>query len=132
MRDQLAALCERAEVPLAEARGDAAARNDAVGRAVAAGFFYNVARLDRGGGSFRTIKTGHSVHLHPSSCLAKEEVPPAFVVYHELVRTSKEFVRQATAIKKEWLLELAPHYYKAKDVYLEGESRLKMPIARAP
>ena len=119
VRDQLAALCERAEVALAEAPHDAA-RNDAVGRAITSGFFYNVARLDGKGAGFRTVKGGHAVSIHPSSCLAKEEVPPDFVVYHELVLTSKEFLRCTTRINKAWLTELAPHYYKASDVERGG------------
>jgi len=124
VRDQLVALCQRTEVSLVEHPHDAS-RNDAIGKAITSGFFYNVAKLDKSGGSFRTVKTGHSVFIHPSSCLAKEEVPPAYVVYHELVLTSKEYVRQATAIKKEWLIEVAPQYYKAKDVYgPEGQAKL--------
>ena len=54
-------------------------------------------------------------------------MPPDFVVYHELVLTSKEFVRCASAIKKEWLVELAPHFYKASDV---GSEKAKAVIAR--
>jgi pre-mRNA-splicing factor ATP-dependent RNA helicase DHX16 len=124
VRDQLVALCKRTEVALVEHPHDMS-RNDAIGKAITSGFFYNVARLDKTGGSFRTVKTGHAVFIHPSSCLAKEEIPPAFLVYHELVLTSKEFVRQATAIKKEWLIEVAPHYYKAKDVYgQEGKAKM--------
>ena len=124
VRDQLVALCQRTEVSLVEHPHDAS-RNDAIGKAITSGFFYNVAKLDKSGGSFRTVKTGHSVFIHPSSCLSKEEVPPAYLVYHELVLTSKEYVRQATAIKKEWLIEVAPQYYKAKDVYgPEGQVKL--------
>jgi pre-mRNA-splicing factor ATP-dependent RNA helicase DHX16 len=104
-----------------------AAPHDALGRAITAGFFYNVARLDRSGAGYRTVKRGQAVHLHPSCCLAKEEVPPEFVVYHELVLTSKEFVRCATQIKKEWLVELAPHYYKASDV---GSDKAKAVVVR--
>jgi pre-mRNA-splicing factor ATP-dependent RNA helicase DHX16 len=31
------------------------------------------------------------------------------VVYHELVLTSKEFMRTVSEIKPDWLVELAPH-----------------------
>ena len=52
---------------------------------------------------------------------------PRWVVYHELVFTTKEFMRQIVEIKSEWLVEIAPHYYKKKDV--EDESSKKMPKA---
>ena len=32
-------------------------------------------------------------------------------MYHELVFTSKEYMRQVVEIKPEWLVEIAPHYY---------------------
>jgi hypothetical protein len=36
---------------------------------------------------------------------------PRWLVYHELVFTSKEYMRQVLEIKPEWLIEIAPHYY---------------------
>jgi hypothetical protein len=46
-----------------------------------------------------------SIHIHPSSSLFKAQPPPRFILYYELVLTSKEFARQVMEIKKEWLLE---------------------------
>lgn len=37
-------------------------------KAVAAGFFYNTARLQKDG-SYKTVKHPQTVHLHPSSSL---------------------------------------------------------------
>lgn len=44
--------------------------------------------------------------------------------YHELVFTTKEFMRQVIEIQPSWLVEIAPHYYKAKDIEETGK---KMP-----
>lgn len=123
IREQLAALCERVELQLRSAPGDA----DALGRAVTAGFFYNAAKLQRDG-SYRTVKSRHTVHVHPSSVLAKAELPPKWLIFHELVETSKEYMRQVLTIKPEWLVEVAPHYYKLKDI---AEDTRKMPNAKA-
>lgn len=69
---------------------------------------------------------------------------PRWVIYHELVLTTKEYMRQVckclswfkevlkelilvtdsemlrmmqvTELKPEWLVEIAPHYYQLKDV----------------
>jgi pre-mRNA-splicing factor ATP-dependent RNA helicase DHX16 len=63
------------------------------------------------------------VHIHPSSAL--QEALPRWVIYHELVLTSKEFMRQVIEINPEWLVEIAPHYYKANEI--QDDSKKKMP-----
>ncbi|XP_044476321.1 pre-mRNA-splicing factor ATP-dependent RNA helicase DEAH1-like [Mangifera indica] len=60
------------------------------------------------------VKHPQRVHIHPSSGLA--QVLPRWVVYHELVLTTKEYMRQVTELKPDWLVEIAPHYYQMKDV----------------
>jgi pre-mRNA-splicing factor ATP-dependent RNA helicase DHX16 len=44
------------------------------------------------------------------------EALPKWVIYHELVFTTKEFMRSVIEIQPEWLLEIAPHYYKQSDI----------------
>ena len=44
---------------------------------------------------------------------------PEFVVYHEFVLTSRNFIRTVTEVKPEWLLEFAPSYYDPRT--LDGE-----------
>lgn len=123
VRDQLARLCDRVEVsPSTSTAGPA--HLAPIQRALTSGFFPNAARLQRGGGdSYRTVKNGQSVYLHPSSVLL--EVKPKWVVYHELVLTSKEYMRSVMVLRPEWLGEVAPHFYAKKD--LEGEGERKMP-----
>lgn len=41
------------------------------------------------------------------------------------METSKEFMRQVIAIKPEWLVDIAPHYYKTSDIV--DEAAKKMP-----
>lgn len=36
-------------------------------------------------------------------------------IYHELVLTSKEYMRECMAIEPKWLTELAPRYYQQAD-----------------
>jgi pre-mRNA-splicing factor ATP-dependent RNA helicase DHX16 len=64
------------------------------------------------------------VYLHPSSTLF--EVNPKWVIYFELVLTSKEYMRSNMPLMPEWLVEAAPHYHKAKDLETLGLDR-KMP-----
>ncbi|KAK5580489.1 hypothetical protein RB653_000508 [Dictyostelium firmibasis] len=109
VRDQLELLLERVEIPLISNVDD----TDSIRKCIASGFFYNSAKLEKSG-LFRTTKHNQSVQIHPSSCLFQS--PPKWVVYHELVLTTKEFMRQVVEIQSSWLHEIAPHIYKEKDV----------------
>ncbi|KAL9170487.1 hypothetical protein ABFS82_04G147700 [Erythranthe guttata] len=118
IRDQLEGLLERVEIELTTNPNDL----DPVKKAITAGFFPHSARLQNSG-SYRTVKHPQTVHIHPSSGLA--QLLPRWVIYHELVLTTKEYMRQVTELKPEWLVELAPHYYQLKDV--EDLASKKMP-----
>ena len=40
---------------------------------------------------------------------------PEWVVYHELVLTTKEYMREVIAIDPKWLVEFSPAFYKFSD-----------------
>lgn len=60
-------------------------------QAITAGYFYHVARLSKGG-HYKTAKHNQTVSIHPNSSLFQEL--PRWLLYHELVFTTKEFMRQ--------------------------------------
>lgn len=120
IRDQVLGLMERCEIDLISNAGDV----EGIRRTIASGFFYHAANLQRNG-SYKTVKNPQTVHIHPSSGLT--EVMPRWVVYHELVLTTKEYMRTVSEIKAEWLVELAPHYYNKKEIM--DEAAKKMPKA---
>ena len=37
------------------------------------------------------------------------------VIYHELILTTKEYMRETTAIDPRWLVEFAPAFFKLKE-----------------
>uniref|UniRef100_A0AAQ5YG59 Pre-mRNA-splicing factor ATP-dependent RNA helicase DHX16 n=1 Tax=Amphiprion ocellaris TaxID=80972 RepID=A0AAQ5YG59_AMPOC len=117
VRDQLEGLMDRIEVEVVSSQGD----NIPIRKAVTAGYFYHTARLSKGG--YKTVKHQQTVYVHPNSSLFEEQ--PRWLIYHELVFTTKEFMRQVIEIESGWLLEVAPHYYKSKE--LEDSSSKKMP-----
>lgn len=90
-------------------------------KAMLSGYFFQVARRDRSGDTYHTIKHRQLVHLHPSSCLMENK--PEWVLYHELVLTSKEFIRQVSEVDPEWLLEIAPFYFSSKELDLKTGAR---------
>ncbi|XP_033123605.1 pre-mRNA-splicing factor ATP-dependent RNA helicase DHX16-like [Anneissia japonica] len=118
VRDQLVGLMERVEIPSSSNPQDTIA----IRKAVTAGFFYHTAKFSKGG-QYKTVKHQQSVMIHPNSSLFEEQ--PRWVIYYELVFTTKEFMRQVIEIENQWLLEVAPHYYKSKE--LEDGSNRKMP-----
>ena len=137
VRDQLARLCDRVEVTLSTC---GASNLPPILKAITSGFFPNAARLQRGGDSYRTIKNGQVVYLHPSSVLVPHSAnsraesekggvggqAPKWVIYYELVLTSKEYMRSNMPLQPEWLLEVAPHFYRKKDLESLGVDK-KMP-----
>ncbi len=122
VRDQLAKLCDRVEVTISTV---GAADLVPIQKSLTAGFFPNAARLQKGGDSYRTVKNAMTVYLHPSSVLM--EVRPRWVIFYELVLTSKEYMRSDMPVLPEWLVEAAPHFYKSKDLETLGTGTKKMP-----
>ena len=120
VRDQLARLCDRVEVDAATSCAGIADITP-IQKAIAAGFFPNSARLQRDGQTYRQVKNGQVVYIHPSSVLM--EVNPKWVLYHELVLTSKEYMRSVMPLKPEWLMDVAPHYYSKKSLETLGVKR---------
>lgn len=142
VREQLENLCDRVELPRTSNRGD----HEPVRKAICAGYFYHTAKLDSGtvgpkggdgggggggGAIYKTVKRAQSVAIHPSSCLVKLEEVPRWVVYHELAFTTREYMRNVIPIKSEWLLELAPHYYKSKEVEDARAKKMPKTVGRA-
>lgn len=66
IREQLLGLMERVEIELASSVGD----HDVIRKAIAAGFFYHSALLQKNG-TYRTVKNPQTVHIHPSSGLVE-------------------------------------------------------------
>ncbi|KAL0283913.1 UNVERIFIED_CONTAM: putative pre-splicing factor ATP-dependent RNA helicase DEAH5 [Sesamum angustifolium] len=81
-------------------------------KAIAAGFFFHAARKDPQEG-YRTLVENQPVYIHPSSALFQRQ--PDWVIYHELVMTTKEYMREVTVIDPKWLVELAPRFFKVSD-----------------
>jgi len=81
-------------------------------KAICSGFFSHAAKKDPQEG-YKTLVEGQPVYIHPSSALFQRN--PDFVIYHELVLTTKEYMREVTSIEPKWLTELAPKFFKLSD-----------------
>ncbi|KAG1698522.1 Pre-mRNA-splicing factor ATP-dependent RNA helicase DHX16 [Nymphon striatum] len=118
VREQLEGLMDRVEIALISNPGETVN----IRKAVTSGYFYHTARLSKSG-QYKSVKHQQTVMIHPNSSMFEEL--PRYVIYHELVFTTKEYMRQTVEIESSWLLEVAPHYYKSKE--LDDPSTKKMP-----
>lgn len=111
VRQQLQSLCTKTGIlqhpPISE---ETTILN--IQKSITAGFFPHVAKLSKLGDSYRSLKRNQPISIHPSSSLFKVKPPPKLLLYHELVLTSKEYMRNCMIVEEKWLQELAPHYYK--------------------
>lgn len=118
VREQLVGLMQRVEIEMVSGLPETIN----IRKAITSGYFYHIARLSKGG-HYKTVKHNQTVMIHPNSALFEEL--PRWVLYHELVFTTKEYMRSVIEIESKWLLEAAPHYYKPKE--LEDSTNKKMP-----
>ncbi|KAK5016384.1 DEAH-box ATP-dependent RNA helicase prp43 [Cryomyces antarcticus] len=108
VRLQLKRIMERSEVELVSTPFEDKKYYENIRRALVAGFFMQVAKRDGSGKSYLTVKDNQNVLLHPSTVLGQDS---EWVVYNEFVLTTKNYIRTVTAVKPEWLIDIAPTYY---------------------
>ncbi|GAB1224152.1 hypothetical protein ENUP19_0177G0013, partial [Entamoeba nuttalli] len=91
-------------------------------KSIVSGFFCSCSKK-RSSEGYRTLVDGQQVFIHPTSSLFGRN--PEWVVYHELVLTTKEYMREIIAIDPQWLIELAPAFYQKSDGTQLNERREK-------
>ncbi|KAM6907370.1 ATP-dependent RNA helicase DHX33 [Xenentodon cancila] len=82
-----------------------------VRRCLAHGMFINAAELQPDG-SYLALDTHQPVAIHPSSVLFQAK--PAYVVFNELLHTSRCYMRDLCLVDADWLLDAAPDYFGRK------------------
>ncbi|EFH47800.1 EMB3011 [Arabidopsis lyrata subsp. lyrata] len=110
VRSQLLDILKQLKIPLKSCGPDW----DIVRKAICSAYFHNSARL-KGVGEYVNCRTGMPCHLHPSSALYGLGYTPDYVVYHELILTTKEYMQCATSVEPHWLAELGPMFFSVKD-----------------
>lgn len=114
VRNQLVAIMKKDGYPLVLNKNDADIR-----KCICAAYFHQLARLVRMGASGRgqaeyaNLRQPYlKMFLHPTSALIGGlDLSPQFVVYDELVLTTKEYIQCATAVEPEWILEFGQVFF---------------------
>lgn len=96
---------------------------DPVREAIASAFFHNAAKM-KGVGEYVNMRTGLPCHLHPTSSLYGLGYTPEYIVYHELVYTTKEYMQHVTAVDPHWLARVGPMFFSVKEAGLSKADRL--------
>ncbi|XP_069988555.1 pre-mRNA-splicing factor ATP-dependent RNA helicase PRP16 isoform X2 [Penaeus vannamei] len=94
---------------------------DLVRKCICAAYFHQACRL-KGIGEYVNLRTGTPCHLHPTSALFGMGYTPDYIVYHELVMTSKEYMQCVTAVEGGWLAEVGGKFYSINE---GGASRME-------
>ncbi|OCF39888.1 ATP-dependent RNA helicase DDX35 [Kwoniella heveanensis CBS 569] len=109
IRKQLKKYLDRFGIPVISCEGDAVRLR----KCLVTGYFKNAARM-MPDGTYRSAREGAILHVHPSSVMFTRQPSTGWVIYHEVVETTKSFMRDLTVVDEEWLVELAPHFYQFK------------------
>ena len=109
VRTQLLDIMQQQKIPITSSGSDW----DVVRKAICSAYFHNAAKL-KGIGEYNNCRSGMPCFLHPSSALYGLGYTPDYIVYHELVYTSKEYMQCVTAVDPEWLAEMGPLFFSIK------------------
>ncbi|KAF5177538.1 RNA helicase, ATP-dependent DEAH box [Thalictrum thalictroides] len=108
IKEQLKRIAHRLGIALKSCEGD----TQVLRKAITAGFFANACRLEAfsQAGMYKTIRSSQEVYIHPSSVLFR--VNPKWVIFHSIVSTDRQYMRNVIAIDPSWLTEAAPQFYQ--------------------
>ena len=90
-------------------------------KCLTAGLFMQVAHMQKNG-HYLTAKDNQVVAIHPSSVL---DTKSPWILFQDFVLTSRNFVRTVTAVRVEWLVEVAPHYFDLEN-WPDGETKQEL------
>ena len=107
IKEQLKSILQRYKLKMISCKGS----YSQIRKAITAGYFSHVARCQKD--VYKTIIDDHEVFIHPSSALFNKN--PEWVVYHEVVNTTKEYMRNVSTINPKWLMDVAGKYFKVCD-----------------
>lgn len=111
VRKQLKEICARQEFTFCSCGKD----TEVVRKCLAAGLFLNTAQLSKEG-DFTTVASKLTVSIHPASALF--HCKPACLVFSEVIKLSKNYMRNVSVVDPEWLQEIAPAYFRQKKMNL--------------
>ncbi|GAA5899874.1 hypothetical protein JCM8208_005528, partial [Rhodotorula glutinis] len=96
---------------------------DVIRKTICGAYFHQAARV-KGIGEFQHLRTGVPMHLHATSSLYGLGYLPDYVVYHELVLTSKEYMSIVTSVDAHWLADVGDKFYSVREQHFGDRQRV--------
>jgi len=87
---------------------------DVIRKCICSGYYHQAAKV-KGIGEYINLRTSVTMQLHPTSALYGLGYLPDYVIYHELILTSKEYMSCVTAVDPHWLADLGDVFYSIKE-----------------
>lgn len=109
VRDQLIDLLETSKLSLKSIGQDW----DIIRKCICKTYFYQTAKL-KGLSEYTDMRSGTPCYIHPTSSLFGRGFTPEYVVYHELVMTSKEYMKYSTTANPKWLISAHKKLFKVR------------------
>ena len=110
VRDQLVDIMKMQQMEMVSCGTDW----DVIRKCICSGYYHQAARV-KGIGEYSNLRTNVPAQLHPTSALYGLGSLPDYVVYHELILTSKAYMSTVTSVDPRWLAELGGVFYSVKE-----------------
>ncbi|KAL5121295.1 DEAH-box RNA helicase prp16 [Pleosporales sp. CAS-2024a] len=110
IRDQIKDIMEKQKMPLLSCGTDW----DMIRKCICSGYYHQAAKV-KGIGEYINLRTSVTIQLHPTSALYGLGYLPDYLVYHELILTSKEYMSCVTSVDPHWLADLGAVFYSIKE-----------------
>jgi pre-mRNA-splicing factor ATP-dependent RNA helicase DHX38/PRP16 len=110
IRDQIKDIMEKQKMSLISCGTDW----DVIRKCICSGYYHQAAKV-KGIGEYINLRTSVTIQLHPTSALYGLGYLPDYVVYHELILTSKEYMSCVTSVDPHWLADLGAVFYSIKE-----------------
>ena len=95
---------------------------DVIRKCICSGYYHQAAKV-KGIGEYINLRTSVTVQLHPTSALYGLGYLPEYVVYHELILTSKEYMSTVSSVDPKWLAELGGVFYSLKEKGVDAKNK---------
>ncbi|KAF7652999.1 hypothetical protein LDENG_00088980 [Lucifuga dentata] len=113
LREILLRLQQKRNFPVEKFDGN---KSELFRRCLCAGYFTNVARRSIGKVFCTMDGHGSMVHIHPSSSVFDQEMELEWLIFHDVLVTSRVYIRTVCPIRYDWVKDLLPKLHEV-DVY---------------
>lgn len=116
IREQLIKIMKKNHIDLVSTGTDW----NVIRKCICSGYAHQAAKVT-GLSKYISLRTGMDLQLHPTSALYGLADLPPYVVYHELLMTTKEYICCVTSVDPFWLMEYGTLLYDIKKVNINDQ-----------